>query len=274
MSLAIKNINRNMGRRMLQYVSDMHVDRLKRYELKDTLKHFPIKTTENIAICGDVGLPGHENWKETMLFFSNNYEKIFFVPENHEFDCSPLYSDEKVKKWDSYIQDTLSKYKNIHYMQKKIFELDSSTLIIGCTLWSHLLKKRDKDIDSEIFKKHVIRHNEEHDKHVKFIREHTRNDKNDKNNKNYRNIIILTHYIPTKKLIEDKYKNIERPYTDENGISSFFATDLETLTKDTNITTWICGHSHTTMSIETNGVSYLMNANTEFHHIGKYILHN
>ncbi|AYV75916.1 MAG: metallophosphatase [Terrestrivirus sp.] len=270
MSLAIKTVNRSMGLRMLQYVSDMHVDRLKRHELKDTLKHFPIKTTQDIAICGDVGLPEHENWKETMSFFSNNYENVFFVPGNHEFDCSPLYSDEKVKKWDSCMQNILSKYKNIHYMQRKIFELNSSTLIMGCTLWSHLTKRCDKDIDSEIFKKYVSRHNEEHDKHVKFIREHIQGNKN---NKNYKNIIILTHYVPTKRLIEDKYKNIEKPYTDKNGISSFFATDLETLTNNTNITTWVCGHSHTTTSVEINGVSYLMNANTEFHHIGKYILH-
>lgn len=250
--------------KILQYVSDMHVDRLERPELMNTLKKFSNKITNspNIAICGDVGLPEHDNWKETMSFFSNNYENVFFVPGNHEYNCSPLYSDEKVKKWDSYMLNVLSKYKNIHFMQEKIFNLSSATLIMGCTLWSRLLKKLDKDTDSKIFRKHITRHNEEHDRQVKFIKENTQNNQK---------IIVLTHYVPTKKLIEEKYKNNYKPYTDEQGISSFFATDLEALTQNTNIVAWICGHSHSTMNIKINGVYYLMNADREFHHIGKYV---
>lgn len=262
-----KIIGKGADRKLLQYVSDMHVDRLGRHELNDTLKQLTIKTTNspNIAICGDVGLPGHNNWKETMSFLSNNYENVFFVPGNHEYDCSPLYSDEKVKKWDLYMQDILSKYKNIHFMQEKVFQLDSTTLIVGCTMWSHLHKKCNEYTDSDIFRKYIARHNEEHYKHVKFIRENIQS-----NHK----IIVLTHYVPNKKLIEDKYKNIERPYTDEQGVSSFFATDLETLTQNTNITTWICGHSHSIMNMKINGISYLMNADREFHHIGKYVEYN
>lgn len=50
-------------------------------------------------------------------------------------------------------------------------------------------------------------------------------------------VIVLTHFMPTSKLISEKYKG--------NDFNPFFATDLEEIMlKNNNIKLWACGHSH------------------------------
>ena len=70
-----------LKRNLLQYISDVHVD------YKSAL---PIikQTSDNLAICGDIGNPEHPNFQEFIHQIRSKYNHIFFVPGNHDFNCS------------------------------------------------------------------------------------------------------------------------------------------------------------------------------------------
>lgn len=66
-------------------------------------------------------------------------------------------------------------------------------------------------------------------------------------------IIMLTHFVPTFKLIEKKYQNMGLHRT------SWFASDLEHLIKHP-IKIWICGHTHSIIECTVNDTPCMINA--------------
>src|SRR5689334_2992166 len=77
-----------------QYFSDVHVD-------SQPNNHLPkIKAiAPYLLLPGDIGIgqPNkqnghlHPNFKSFMDSVSYSYDKVFFVPGNHDFDCGTLY---------------------------------------------------------------------------------------------------------------------------------------------------------------------------------------
>ena len=58
-------------------------------------------------------------------------------------------------------------------------------------------------------------------------------------------IIVLTHHLPSYKLIHEKYEG--------HPLNYCFATNLEEMIQSP-IRGWLCGHSHTAAELEINGV--------------------
>ena len=63
--------------------------------------------------------------------------------------------------------------------------------------------------------------------------------------------IVITHHLPTFKVIHSKYK-------DSIELNSFFASNSDELISDPVIY-WIYGHTHTASSHNINGVKVLCN---------------
>lgn len=223
----------------IQYISDLHVD---------TQKFIPSlkPLSKYLAICGDLGNPSHAFFNEFLKQQSNKFEKVFFVPGNHDFDLGPMYSKKNVEKYEPIVKNICSSFKNVYYLNKNAHKLDDNTFVAGCTLWSKPILECSTEYNTKVsnYLNNIIEHNS----HVDWITQTIHHNKNNK-----MRVLMLTHFVPTFKLIEMKYK--------VRGIqsTSWFATDLDHLIKNP-IVAWICGHTHSVTQCDVNGIPCMVNA--------------
>ncbi len=216
-------------RNCLQYISDLHLDRNLKGKFKKIRALCP-----NLLICGDVGSPHHHNFN---LFFSNiksEFDNVFFVPGNHEYNTSSAYLHNNYVKYKPYMLEIINKH-NIRLLDRTSYELSNDVIIAGATLWSHPYGKR-RFLTKEDFNLHLKIHQEE----VQWIT-------NLVNNSN-KKIIMATHFVPSFQLIEKKYYENYTPFD-----RSWFCTNLEHLIKPP-IIGWFCGHSHSNLEVDINQV--------------------
>lgn len=231
-------------RRVLQYVSDLHVDS---YPMG---KHplFLNKVSDTLLICGDIGSPKHPNYALFCKYLSNEFNKIFVVPGNHEYDLSSCYCPTKVKESKQILKDILADHK-IGLLDNSHYEIDKDVFIYGATLWSNpdenSVDYMNRRFDNERFQEHKKQHKIEVEMIEKFIQE------------NYSKKIILgTHMCPTPRLIEQKY------YTKQGKPSQWFSTDLESkfMLENGPVIACIAGHTHSNYETTINGVFCAVNA--------------
>jgi len=212
----------------LQYISDIHVDAFG----INKIPHVNPKS-ENLAICGDIGNPKNKNVEMFLNQMSDQFKNVFIVPGNHDYNCSPIYNKKKVNEYKPYLYDVCSKFNNIVLLDNGIYELSDTILLAGTTLWSNPF------LTSSRYNNHVDKHLTD----IEWLKQIIFRNKN-------KNIIVLTHYVPTFKLIEQKFHNRN---------SDFFATDLEYMIKPP-IIGWLCGHTHSSLECYVNGIYCGVNA--------------
>jgi hypothetical protein len=219
----------------LQYISDLHVD------IHKTIPKINVKS-KYLAICGDIGNPKSRYWDETMCDVSKKFEKIFFVPGNHDYDLGCIYKKENDKYWTPIMSEICNKYKNIYLIDKTEHFLEEENIIIGgCTLWS------DISLYNKIMERNYYEESmKEHKSQVKWLSEFIKKNPNKKK-------VVLTHFVPTFKLIEEKYKKMYPKKI------NFFATNLENLMCE-SIIAWLSGHTHSVIDHKINGVYCGINA--------------
>ncbi|AYV77831.1 MAG: metallophosphatase [Edafosvirus sp.] len=228
----LNNFNRKIS---FQYFSDPHVDLLEKNKLSSIISSIEPKS-ENLIIAGDLGNPEHENCNLFLKEVRPKFKNIFFVPGNHDFDCGPMMEENKVKKYEPIIKN-LCLNNNITYLNNNIHEINKDVIIAGTTLWSLPIYHNRFTYDStDSYRKHVV----EYYKNVEWITAIRKMYNNKK-------IIMVTHFVPTFKLIEDKYAKLGLQKT------SYFASDLDHLIKNP-ICAWICGHTHSKMNISINNI--------------------
>ena len=223
----------------VQYLSDIHL------EYRKAFVDVPI-LSKNLVLAGDIGNPFKDNYKEFLIKCSNEYENTFVIPGNHE------YWGSNMDKTDDKMNEMIRKFNNVHSLKNAIIETENITFV-GCTLWSRILKepvhRKGDEHNIKINNKNVNWHDlnrvHSYDLHwlTNMLQNHT-----------IRPIVVVTHHIPTYKLLHPKY-NVDQ-YKD--NLDRYY-TDLEHLIKPP-IVAWICGHSHCTMNMELNGVHLYLNA--------------
>jgi hypothetical protein len=225
-------------RRLLQYISDIHVD----YKLG-----LPIikQTAENLAICGDIGNPDHPSYEEFIYHIRPKYNNIYFVPGNHDFNCSAKYNHENVLKYEPILKKICNTH-DIHYLNKNKVDFEDNKIIAGCTLWSYPIVNRKKI--NIIKHRQLIDHTKIHIEHINWL-----NNCIDYAKNKDKELIILTHYVPTVQLIEDKYLKRGRERT------SWFYSNLDNMIKYP-VTNWYCGHTHSKIEKTINGTVCGVNA--------------
>ena len=192
---------------LIQYASDLHIE-----------NGFPRKLIAKrpyLILNGDIGLPFEPSYKNYLLNISNDFEKVFVISGNHEYDIMKNNDKVTFEMIDEKIENICKMRNNLFYAQKKQFVLDEKDSIdlVGCTMWSALPKS----------KQHL------HEDHKKFLLKTLENQKN-------RNFVFATHHCPSYYCIDKKYPNRTRDYfVSNNNI-------LEK--KNDNLILWIYGHSH------------------------------
>ena len=171
---------------------------------------------------------------------------VIYVPGNHEYYHSTIET----------INDLLKPY--ILQNSVRIFEKEK-IVFIGTTLWT------DYDLyKSPLIAKHFA---EKHMNDFRVIDEFTPNiahylfneavffinDSLNKYEKNYKTVVV-THHLPSLQCVAKKYKKIKEP------LNASFASNLEYMIYNHNITLWICGHSHQSYDSTIGQTRIIMNS--------------
>jgi len=265
------------NKNMLKYVSDLHLE----YK---SLNHPQISFLWNnkstniqnrnqyLALIGDIGNPFKDDFLEFFKRCSLNYDKIMYVPGNHEYwnldNNMRTYSGVNDK-----LQNICGKFSNVILLDNDIYDLDGIK-IIGSTLWSRtsddnkdyekLVKNYYKMYNDNFLAITIDDTNKWNDTAIKFI---------EREIETSQPCILLTHYAP---IFCDPIKN---QYTSD---PKFFGTktyeayhnDLRYLVKKP-IRAWLYGHTHYSSTfyiddvmISTNQLGYNDSVNFDS---GKYI---
>lgn len=208
-------MSRSLKRFKLQYISDIHL------EYRTTIPNIQPRTN-NLALLGDIGHPNKPLYSEFVKYCSKNWDKVILLSGNHEYEQTK-YS---MKEVDQMIHTITNKYPNITYLNNRKLMLDNH-LILGTTLWSDSTKTAPG---------HKI--NDLHSKSLKWLEENIKKNSD-------KDIIVLTHYLPSYKLIIPKYYNYKAKFQ--------FYTNLDYLIEKP-VKAWLCGHSHCQIEKYINGV--------------------
>jgi len=256
-------------KKLLQIASDLHIEYYSFDVDKFVLEQFIKPSAPNLALCGDIGYPCHPSYRTLIEQCSLRFEKVFVITGNHEYyqnmnNVNSVIGDVKLtmNEVDELIRKITSEFKNVYFLQNSVVELYDK-VILGTTLWTNIPNKDVMNVTN--YMNDYVYMYKKNDKFVSLAQgadpsnkarfgEHTNKikvvsvedtimlwkknvewlEKSIEENKG-KDIIVLTHHLPSFKLITPKYKN--------SNFNSAFATDLEYLMKD-NVKYWICGHTH------------------------------
>lgn len=235
--------NVKKGRHVLQYVSDLHVDMKPEGYVPD------IKVdSDKLVICGDIGIPTHTNFELLFENVSKKFERVYFVPGNHDYDSGPLFESKKYNKYSPIIEYFCNKHKNIYCLDNKTVDIDDTYTLAGSTLWSRPVLDWSKHNYFDKYHRHL----KEHENSVRWIQDVIAKTDGDKK------LIIATHFVPSYALIENKYR------TGGKTRSSWFYTELEFMI-NMPVHAWICGHTHSRLSMYINNIYCGVNAYESTH---------
>ena len=226
--------------RQMQYISDLHL------EQRNSIPVIP-KCGEYLALLGDIGNPFSKSYSTFIHHVSQSYKQVFVLAGNHEY----WQKDIPMHHVNAQIHSVANKHPNVHFLNNTVYHLDEYA-IIGSTLWSKSTPYVNKINVSNIsynFKNDSYQNDIRniYNKNVKWLNDAITHNSNKK-------IIVLTHYLPSYKLIVEKYQNpIDQLFFDR------FASHLDHLIKHP-VKYWLCGHSHYVHTTTINDVKCGINA--------------
>lgn len=242
----------------IQYVSDLH------FEHHDSKNEgyivpsmFLKPMAPYLALCGDIGNPDLAAYDAFLSWCSKSYKMVFLVAGNHEFYNyrSSIKSDIPTRK--EKIRSLTAKYTNVFFLDcLSYYSPEHNLRILGCTLWADTSSGDEAKIitymndtrnillenDKNLLPKNMTALHLEEKEWLKSQIEAAE--------KRNENVLVLTHYLPTFQLIHKKYEG--------NPLNICFASNCEDLIRPP-VKAWICGHSHTGMKVDINGVICTMN---------------
>ena len=242
----------------LQYASDLHLEFHDRTNTGNIPCEMFIKpVAEYLALCGDIGFPEKKSLLAFLSYCSRNFKEVYWLPGNHEFYNGSLEHkstyDEKLELCEK-LCDT---FKNVHFMNRTIRTVPKYNIrIAGCTMWTEIRPEDDTKVILGMNDVRQIHSSEGKNAMPEYFRElHSRDkawlsEEIIKAEKAQENLIVLTHHLPTYKLIDQKYEG--------HPLNFCFAANLEEMIKSP-IRGWLCGHSHTGREVTINGVQCALN---------------
>lgn len=186
---------------LIQYTSDLHLEK--------NFKRNIIAKKPYLILAGDIGYPNHDSYKHFLLNTSSNFDKVFVLAGNHEYD-----QNKNVFEVNNKIQNICNMRNNLFFLQQKTYTICeiSNIKIAGCTLWSVFPKiKHRYHLEDTYWLYNTI--NENKDTYY----------------------VVATHHCPLYECVNIKYK-----YKTIN----YFASDQSRILKKNNLLMWIHGHTH------------------------------
>lgn len=244
------------GKKTIQLASDLHLENYPNPKLRD----FITPNSPNLALVGDIGIPYMPSYAQFIEECSKEFENTYLITGNHEYYQHKNKSDDilTMDETNNKIKEITQKYKNIHYLDNKSANLYDYT-ILGTTLWSFL------PIENRLLSSYLMNSMNDYRTIFKSLPTGIKTEITDKDTTvlhldNYmwlmrsiqpdKKYIILSHHLPSFKLIAPQYKN--------SPLNPCFASNLDHL-MTSNVKYWFSGHTHTAMKKTINGCQCVVN---------------
>jgi predicted phosphohydrolase len=227
----------------IRYFSDIHLEFIKPNEIENIIKNIPRSIDEICVLAGDIGNPYQSNYDMFMNFININFKKTFVIAGNHEY----YNKTNTIKETNDYLKEYFAKFNNISFLNNT-YEYYDNYCFIGTTLWSKISNPNVEINDvHNIPNFNYIQYNRLNMLSIDFLEDALENNNN---------CIIITHHVPSKSLIDVKYKTQQMmPY------NQWFYCEMDYLieNKKDKIKCWIYGHTHTPSSNIINKIPFLCN---------------
>lgn len=204
------------------YISDIHLEWLKKIYFNQILKYFDVLTKNDVIIFnGDVCSPKYQ--LDTLLnYLSHKVKHIIYVAGNHE------YYDSSIEEIDNYITSLEDKYLNFSFLNNKKIVINNIE-ILGGTGWANVLNNRVSNLND--FK---VINGMTPEKMTLLYESYYMFLKNNIDNKKQQ--IIISHFVPCKKLINKKFK--------DSDLNFYFCNGIYDTLYDCSPKYWLYGHDH------------------------------
>lgn len=227
----------------LRYFSDLHLEFIDPRSIHNFIKDISPGLDEICILAGDIGYPQQPNYDTFMNFVSANFKKAFVIAGNHEY-----YNKSKnVDEMNRHLSDYFKKFNNITFLHNS-FEYYEGACFIGTTLWSKITNP--SIVINDVYRIPSFDYeecNQYHEECVDFLERTLQT--NEK-------CIVITHHLPSEKLIDVKYTTPQMvPY------NQWFCSDINTLIQrnQTKIKCWFYGHTHTPSESTLYDIPFLCN---------------
>lgn len=240
----------------IQFTSDIH---LEYYNDNINYKTWLEPCAPYLAILGDLGYPSMNNFKKFFDQVSKLYKKVLYVSGNHCYYQCKNRQIQTLEDVDINIKAICDSYSNVYFLDNKEHFITDDIVILGTTLWSYIPAHKEEvlryyindyvyiytTIDNVMMKITPTNTINAHIDNVIWLSKKLEEYKDKK-------IIILSHHLPSFKLIHKDYEG--------NEMNSAFATDLDYLMiKYDNIKYWLCGHTHKNVYAKINQCECMTN---------------
>jgi predicted phosphodiesterase len=236
---------------IIRYFSDLHLEFIKSKNIEKIIKKINPGLDQICVIAGDVGNPYTSNYDVFMNFINNNFLRSYVIAGNHEYyDDKSLDNPENLERNSSikikkeYMFNYFKKFENVRFLDNEVEEYRGYTFV-GTTLWSHIFNPI-----YEINDVHFIpnfdysKYNLLHRECISFLENALTM---------YDNCIVITHHMPSNKLIHPKYK-----VGNMSKYNQWFYCDADYLITS-KVKCWFYGHTHMPSETTINEVPLLCN---------------
>jgi len=240
-----------------QIASDLHLEVGQQYS---SFKIPP--TAPYLILAGDIGrLIDYDSYLAFLASQTAQFELVFLVLGNHEFYGLSIAAG--INQAQKLEQEAVLSRKLVLLHQTRFDVPNSTTTILGCTLWSNIPDNAREVVQTKVkdFQKilswTVDSHNQAHESDLAWLIQHTAKIGRDNSSRakgdQKRNVLVVTHHAPS---VEEtsSLKNVKNPW------SSAFATNLlEEASNWKGIKMWIFGHTHFTTEFKKCGIRVISN---------------
>ena len=237
---------------MLKYVSDLHLEY--KYLNSTTIKNIynnKINPTKYLALVGDIGNFTNNNLTDFLKHCSHSYDKVLYVPGNHEYWSDRYTLDEINTKLEEHCSNN-----NIAFLNNSTYTINN-TKFIGSTLWSQIKVYNTINIKGGNYKniykdKSILLTPHDTSSYnitaTKFIKDNTVHNGP---------VILLTHYPPIHCDPKNNQYTSDPVYYNKFGYDAYHS-NIESIIKDP-VKVCIYGHTHYNSKFTRNNIIYRSN---------------
>ena len=232
-----------------QLISDLH---LEFYKDLPNIKDIITPEAPNLILAGDICFIKHKHFVPFFEKIAPLFKRIIYVLGNHEYY---IHSDLRMESISTMVLNAktlLTPFKNVYLLDNNYLLLEGNIVILGCTLWSYLSKKDFVCGMTYLSSVSFVRH-----KNTTLLKPSITN-KLHLEQKRWltdmldlfadKKIIVVTHYVPTIKGIDEKYSFFNKAYY-SNCDELVYKADI-----------WCCGHTHEQKIIHVGETPLYINA--------------